>query len=47
MIRMVESVDSRRHKAGHPFRARLEGEIVIDSVTLAPKGTMLLKDPGP
>jgi hypothetical protein len=38
---MAETVDSKRHKAGHRFRAQLEGAIVIDGVTVAPKGTML------
>ena len=41
MIRMSETVDSKRHKAGHRFRAQLEGALVVDGVTVAPKGTML------
>ena len=41
MIRMVETIDSKRHKAGHRFRAQLEGALVVDGVTVAPKGTML------
>ncbi len=41
VIRMVDSVDSKRHKAGHKFRGQLEGAIVIDGVTAAPRGTFL------
>ncbi len=41
VIRMVDSVDSKKHKAGHKFRGQLEGAIVIDGVTAAPRGTFL------
>ena len=41
VIRMVDSVDSKRHKAGHKFRGQLEGAIVIDGVTAAPRGAFL------
>jgi hypothetical protein len=38
---MVDSVDSKRHKAGHKFRGQLEGAIVVGGVTAAPRGAML------
>ena len=41
VIRMVDSIDSKKHKAGHKFRGQLEGALVVDGVTLAPRGTML------
>ena len=41
VIRMVDSVDSKKHKAGHKFRGQLEGAIVVDGVTVAPKGAIL------
>jgi len=41
VIRMSDSVDSSRHGAGHRFQAQLEGAIVVDGVTVLPRGTML------
>ena len=41
VIRMVDSVDSKRHSAGHKFRGQLEGALVVDGVTIAPKGTIM------
>ena len=41
VIRMVDSVDSTRHGEGHRFRGQLEGAIVVNGVTMAPKGTIL------
>jgi len=41
VIRMVDSVDSKRHKAGHKFRGQLEGALVVDGVTMVPRGTFL------
>jgi hypothetical protein len=41
VIRMVDSVDSKKHSAGHKFRGQLEGAMVIDGVTIAPKGALL------
>jgi len=41
VIRMVDSVDSKRHKAGHKFRGQLEGALVVDGVTVAPRGAFL------
>jgi hypothetical protein len=38
---MVDSVDSKRHNVGHKFRGQLEGALVVDGVTLAPRGTFL------
>ena len=41
VIRTVETVDTRQHGAGHRFRGQLEGAIVVDGVTVAPRGTIL------
>jgi hypothetical protein len=41
VIRMVDSIDSTRHGEGHRFRGQLEGAIVVNGVTMAPKGTIL------
>jgi len=41
VIRMADSVDTKRHKAGHKFRGQLEGALVVNGVTVAPRGTML------
>jgi hypothetical protein len=41
VIRMVDSIDSKRHKAGHNFRGQLEGALVVDGVTMVPRGTFL------
>ena len=38
MLRMVDTVDSKKHKAGHKFRAQLESALVVDRFTLAPHG---------
>ena len=40
-IRMVDSIDSRRHNVGHKFRGQLEGALVVNGVTVAPRGTIL------
>jgi len=40
-IRMIDSIDSRRHRAGHKFRGQLEGALVVDGVTMVPRGTFL------
>ncbi|NKB34870.1 MAG: hypothetical protein GKR91_17380 [Pseudomonadales bacterium] len=42
VINMTESVDTRRHETGHRFRAELESAIVIDGVTVIPRGAELL-----
>lgn len=41
VVRMSDSVDSRNHGAGHRFRAQLESAVVVDGVTVLPRGTML------
>lgn len=41
VIRTVETIDSRQHGAGHRFRAQLEGALVVDGVTVVPRGTFL------
>ena len=41
VIRMVDSVDTRQHSAGHKFRGQLEGALVVDGVTIAPRGTIM------
>ncbi len=41
VIRMVDSVDTKRHQAGHKFRGQLEGALVHNGVTVAPRGAIL------
>ncbi len=41
LIRTNESVDSKRHKAGHMFTARLEGDLNIGGVLVAPSGAKI------
>jgi hypothetical protein len=41
VIRLSESIDSNRHSAGHRFRGQLEGALVVNGVTVAPKGTFV------
>lgn len=41
VIRTVDSVDTKRHGVGHKFRGQLEGAIVVNGVTVAPRGTFL------
>ena len=41
VIRISDTIDSRRHQAGHRFRGQLEGALVIDGVTAARRGTMV------
>jgi hypothetical protein len=41
VIRMVDSVDSSRHKVGHTFRGQLEAALVVDGVTVVPRGAFL------
>jgi hypothetical protein len=41
MIRTTESVDSSRNGAGHRFRGQLEGALVVDGVTVAPRGAFV------
>ena len=41
VIRMTDSIDSRRHSAGHKFRGQLEGALVTEGVTVAPRGSFV------
>ncbi len=41
VIRTVETIDSSKHSAGHRFRGQLEGALVVDGVTVAPRGTFV------
>jgi hypothetical protein len=41
VIRMNDTVDSRNHGVGHRFRGQLEGALVVDGVTVAPRGTFV------
>lgn len=41
VIRLSETVDSRRHTAGHRLRGQLEGALVVNGVTVAPRGTIV------
>ena len=41
VIRTSDSVDTRRHGAGHRFRGQLEGALVVDGVTVARRGTVV------
>ena len=39
LIRMIDSIDSSKQKAGDRFTASLETNLVVDSVVVAPRGT--------
>ena len=41
VLRTADSIDSRRHQAGHRFRAQLESAIVIDGITAVPRGAFV------
>lgn len=41
VIRTSDSIDSRRHQAGHRFRGQLESAIVIDGITAVPRGAFV------
>lgn len=41
VIRMRDSVDSRKHQEGHRFQGELESALVVDGITVAPRGTVL------
>ena len=34
VIRMVDSIDSKRHSVGHKFRGQLEGALVVNGITM-------------
>lgn len=38
VIRTTDTIDSGRHSTGHRFRGQLEGALVVDGVTVAPRG---------
>jgi len=38
VIRTSDTVDTSRHVAGHRFTGQLEGALVVDGVTVAPRG---------
>lgn len=41
VIRTADTIDSNRHSAGHRFRGQLEGALVVDGVTVVPKGAFV------
>jgi hypothetical protein len=41
VIRTTENIDSSQHGVGHRFRGQLEGALVVDGVTVVPRGTFL------
>jgi hypothetical protein len=41
MFNTGDGIDSRRHQAGHRFRAQLESAIVIDGITAVPRGAFV------
>ena len=41
MIRTTDAIDSSRNGAGHRFRGQLEGALVVDGVTVAPRGAFV------
>jgi hypothetical protein len=41
VIRTSETVDTKRHSAGHRFRSQLESALVVDGITVAPRGTVV------
>ncbi len=41
VIRTTDTIDSRQHSAGHRFRGQLEGALVVDGVTVVPRGSFV------
>ena len=41
LIRMIDSIDSSKQKAGYRFTASLETNLQVDNVVVAPRGTKL------
>ena len=41
VIRTTDTIDSSRHSAGHRFRGQLESALVVDGVTVVPRGTFV------
>jgi len=38
-LRMAETVDTRKHKAGHRFTAKLEADLMADGIVIASRGS--------
>ncbi len=41
MVETIDTLDSSRQKAGHRFRAKLAGDLVVDGKVVAPGGSIL------
>lgn len=41
MVRTSETLDSRKHPAGHRFRGQLEGALSVNGQEIAPRGAMI------
>jgi hypothetical protein len=41
VIRTTDNIDSGQHSAGHRFRGQLEGALVVDGVTVVPRGSFV------
>jgi len=41
VIRMADSIDTRRHGAGHRFRGQLESALAVNGTTVVPRGTFV------
>jgi hypothetical protein len=41
MVETIDALDSSRQKAGHRFRAKLSGDMMVDGKTVAPGGSIL------
>ncbi len=42
VLSMLEDVNSRQHSVGHKFRAQLEGALVVNGVTVVPRGAIIM-----
>jgi hypothetical protein len=42
LVRMIDSIDSSKQKAGDRFTASLETNLVVDDIVVAPRGTKVL-----
>jgi len=41
VIRMTDSIDTRRHGTGHRFRGQLESALAVNGATVVPRGTFV------
>jgi hypothetical protein len=41
MVRMSETLDSRKHSTGHRFKGQLEGALIVQGQEIAPRGTFV------